>query len=100
MNLCDLVSFIYLKFLTIFHQFMTTLWFANFHLYQTQYWILFVASFFGITKNLRIFFESLKTFHKSTPVTQKVVDGVVFRRFQGQGVEFLKSGLTDPPSDF
>ena len=30
------------------------------------------------------------------PVAQKVADEVVFRRFQGEGVEFLKSDLTDP----
>ena len=29
-----------------------------------------------------------------TPVAQKVADEVVFRRFQGEGVEFLKSDLT------
>ena len=35
------------------------------------------------------------------PVAQKISDEVVFRRFQGEGVEFFKSNLTDPPpSDF
>ena len=35
------------------------------------------------------------------PVAQKSADEVVFRRFQGEGVEFFfKSDLTDPPSDF
>ena len=32
-----------------------------------------------------------------TPVVQKVADEVVFRRFQGEGVEFFfKSDVTDP----
>ena len=35
-----------------------------------------------------------------TPVAQRVADEVVFRRFQGEGVGFLKSNLTDTPSDF
>ena len=35
------------------------------------------------------------------PVAQKTADEVVFRHFQGEGVEFFfKSDLTDPPSDF
>ena len=35
------------------------------------------------------------------PVAQKIADELVFRRFQGEGVEFfLKSDLTDPLSDF
>ena len=35
------------------------------------------------------------------PVAQKVADEVVFRRFQGEEVEFfLKSDLTDPPQIF
>ena len=31
-----------------------------------------------------------------TPVAQKIADEVVFQRFQGEGVEFFKSDLTDP----
>ena len=31
---------------------------------------------------------------------QKIADEMVFRRFQGDGVEFFKSDLTDLPSDF
>ena len=34
------------------------------------------------------------------PVAQKIADKVVFRRFQGEGVEFFKSDLTDPPQIF
>ena len=35
-----------------------------------------------------------------TPVAQKVADELVFRRFQDEGVEFLKSDQTDPPEIF
>ena len=35
-----------------------------------------------------------------TPVAQKVAAKVVFRRFQGEGVELFKSDLTDTPSNF
>ena len=36
-----------------------------------------------------------------TPVAQKDADEVVFRRFQGEEVEFFfKSDLTEPQSDF
>ena len=31
-----------------------------------------------------------------TPVAQKLADGVVFRRFQSERVDFFKSDLTDP----
>ena len=31
------------------------------------------------------------------PVAQKIADEMVFRRFQGEEVEFFKSDLTDPP---
>ena len=35
------------------------------------------------------------------PVAQKIADEVVFRRFEGEGVEFFfKSDLTDPPQIF
>ena len=37
--------------------------------------------------------NSLVNLH--TPVAQKVADEVVFRRFQGEGVEFFKSDLID-----
>ena len=32
-----------------------------------------------------------------TPVAQKIADELGFQRFQGEGVEFFKSDLTDPP---
>ena len=35
-----------------------------------------------------------------TPVAQKVVDDVVFRRFKGEGFEFFWIGPLWPPSDF
>ena len=35
-----------------------------------------------------------------TPIALKITDKVVFRRFRGEGVEFFKSDLTDPPSEF
>ena len=35
------------------------------------------------------------TLNLHTPVAQKVADEVVFRRFQGEGVEFFKSDHTD-----
>ena len=34
------------------------------------------------------------------PVAQEIADAVVFRRFRGEGVEFFKSDLTDPPQIF
>ena len=34
------------------------------------------------------------------PVAQKVADAVVFRPFQGEGVDFFKSDLTDLPRIF
>ena len=35
------------------------------------------------------------------PIAQKIADEVVFRRFQGEEVEFFfKSDLTDPPQIF
>ena len=41
---------------------------------------------------------SLKTLNPQAPVAQKTADEVVFRHFQGEGVEFFfKSDLTDPP---
>ena len=39
-------------------------------------------------------------FNPYTPVAQKVADEVVFQRFQGGGVEFFQSDLTDPPQTF
>ena len=42
----------------------------------------------------------ISTINPQTPVARKIVDEVVFRRFQGEGVEFFKSGLTDPPLRF
>ena len=35
-----------------------------------------------------------------TPVMQKVADEVVFRRFQGEGVEFFLNRTSLTPSDF
>ena len=43
----------------------------------------------------------LMNFNPQGPVAQKIADEVVFRRFQGEGVEFFfKSDLTDPPQIF
>ena len=43
----------------------------------------------------------LGIFNPQAPVAQKIADEVVFRRFQGEGVEFFfKSDLTDPPQIF
>ena len=39
-------------------------------------------------------------FNPQAPVTQKTADEVVFRRFQGERVEFFKSDLTDPSQVF
>ena len=45
--------------------------------------------------------SSYLNFNPQAPVAQKIADEMVFRHFQGEGVElFLKSDLTDPPSDF
>ena len=42
----------------------------------------------------------IKTFelkvNSHTPDVQKVADEVIFRRFQGEEVDFFKSDLTDP----
>ena len=44
---------------------------------------------------------SLYTLNPQAPVAQKIADEVVFRRFQGEGVEFFfKSDLTDPHQIF
>ena len=53
----------------------------------------------------RVHFENLiraiSLVNSQAPVAQKVADEVVFRRFQGEEVEFFKSDLYDPPpSDF
>ena len=41
--------------------------------------------------------DSFPQVNPDTPVVQKVADEVVFRRFQGERVEFFfKSDLTDP----
>ena len=40
------------------------------------------------------------TLKPHTVVAQKVADEVVFQLFQGEGVEFSKSDLTDPPQIF
>ena len=39
-----------------------------------------------------LFKNITKYFNPQAPVTQKVVDEVVFRRFQGEGVEFFLIG--------
>ena len=39
-------------------------------------------------------------FNSQTPVARKIADEVDFRRFQGEGVDFLKSDHTDPPQIF
>ena len=51
-------------------------------------------------KILRLFssqrqFASVEV-NPQAPIAQKIADKVVFRRFQGAGVEFFKSDLTDP----
>ena len=45
--------------------------------------------------------QRLISFNLHTPVEQKVTDEVVFRRFQGKGVDFFlnPTSLTSPPSD-
>ena len=45
-------------------------------------------------------FRSGSFFNPQAPVAQKLADEVVFRRFQGEGVEFFKIGPHWPPSDF
>ena len=42
----------------------------------------------------------LMNFNPQAPVAQKIADEVVFRRFQGEDVEFFLSDLTDPPQIF
>ena len=43
----------------------------------------------------------IRKFNPQAPVAQKISDELVFRRFQGEGVEFFfKSDLTDPPQIF
>ena len=37
-----------------------------------------------------------RAINPQAPIVQKVADEVVFRRFQGEAVEFFKSDLTDP----
>ena len=44
--------------------------------------------------------ELFYLFIPHTSVTQKVADEMGIRRFQGEGVEFFKSDLTDPPQIF
>ena len=46
-------------------------------------------SVFLIVPNLKIVKEVQNDFNPHTPVAQKVADEVVFRRFQGEGVEFF-----------
>ena len=42
----------------------------------------------------------LNLINTHTPVAQKVADEVVFRRFQGEIVDFFKSDFTNPPQIF
>ena len=44
--------------------------------------------------------DHLCNINPHTPVAKKVADEVVYRRFQGEGVEFFKSDFTDPPQIF
>ena len=46
-------------------------------------------------------FSKIRTIRMNpqAPVAQKIADDVVFRRFQGEGVEFSKSYLTAPPPE-
>ena len=46
------------------------------------------------------YFDENSEFNPQAPVAQKIMDEVVFLPFQGEGVEFFKSDLTDPTSDF
>ena len=39
-------------------------------------------------------------FDPQAPVAPKITDAVIFRRFQGEGVELFKSDLTDPSQIF
>ena len=39
-------------------------------------------------------------FNPQALVAQKIADEVIFRRFQGEGVEFFLSDLIDPPQIF
>ena len=45
-------------------------------------------------------FEENSEFNPQTPVAQKIMDEVVFQPFQGEGVEFFKSDLTNSPQIF
>ena len=47
-----------------------------------------------------IYLRARYPFNPHAPVAQKVADEVVFRRFQGEGVEFFLIGPHWPPSDF
>ena len=52
------------------------------------------------TPNLNVFDYPKAPVNPQAPVTQKIADEVVFRHFQGEGVEFFKSDLTDPAQIF
>ena len=56
------------------------------------------------TRGIFLVFQSvIKSFiNPQAPVAQKVADKVVFRRFQGEGVEFFfnRTSLTPPPQIF
>ena len=55
-----------------------------------------VGIFFSVVRRT----TRLYPFNPKASVAQKSVDEVVFRRFQGEGVEFFKIGPHGPPSDF
>ena len=51
------------------------------------------------TAQVREQFKYLSNLNPHTPVAQKVVDKVVFRRFQGEGVKFFLNRTSLTPSD-
>ena len=56
---------------------------------------------FSILKNFRRpIFINQQLFKTQAPVAQKIVDEVVFQRFQGERVEFLESNLIDTTQIF
>ena len=57
-------------------------------------------SFFSNIRKREEIFDLLSALNPQAPVAQKSADEVVFRHFQGAGVEFFKSDLTDPTQIF
>ena len=46
------------------------------------------------------FCRKIKSLNPQAPVAQKIAKEVVFRRFQGEGVEFFFNWTSLTPSDF